>query len=96
MPVDVAIVGASRMSTAGPPPRIVVLLSVETMMTGSVKVPVPMPDTVTVAVPLFTRISVLGAGPGCTFAVSPVTVTVTCAFVNGFPPRVPETFEVSE
>jgi hypothetical protein len=54
-----------------------------------VNVPVPIPATFTVAVPEFPTAPVNGAGPGTTFAVSPVSVTVTNAFVNGDPPRVP-------
>jgi hypothetical protein len=89
MPVSVVL---STISTPGFPPKrakAAASFNEERIAMSSVKVPVPIPTTFTVAVPVLTTVPVYGAGPGTTFVVSPVSVTVTKAFVNGVPPRVP-------
>jgi hypothetical protein len=92
MPVPVVL---SKISTAGLPKR-ARSFNVETITMESVNVAVAKPETLTVALPLFSTTSVKGTGPGVTFAVSPVSATVTSAFVNAVPARVPEAVVVSE
>jgi hypothetical protein len=93
MPVPVVL---STISTAGPTPRTATSFNVEKIAMESVNVAVAKPETLTVALPGFVKTSVKGTGPGVTSAVSPVSVTVTSAFVNDVPPRVPEALVVSE
>ena len=64
----------------------------------SVKVPVPKPDTFTVALPGFAKHGPLHNPNGVplrTVDVTPVSVTVTRAFVNGVPPSVPVPVTIS-